>query len=80
MYRFSDFLRSSDPKVKKVAKTILLMHTGLDNVVKSKSSYLDSALRSERSKEDALIDILGQSKVMIDEVWADLEVKKHRRL
>ena len=66
MYQFKDLLNSKDSDVKYLAQKIVDMHKGLDNVVKSKETYLGNALHVE----DALLHIIGYLKVTVDDIWA----------
>lgn len=70
MYQFKDLLNSKDSDVKYLAQKIVDMHKGLDNVVKSKETYLGNALHVENNKEDALLYIIGYLKVTVDDIWA----------
>lgn len=81
MYQFKDLFNSSDSSERELAKKIQEMYKGLDSVVNSKSTYLDNALKTENSKQDALIDVIGFCKNIVDDTWKkyDVDNKRHIR-
>lgn len=81
MYQFKDLLNSSDSDERELAEKIQEMYKGLDLVVNSKSTYLDNALKTENSKQDALIDVIGFCKNIVDDTWKkyDVDNKRHIR-
>lgn len=81
MYQFKDLFNSSDSSERELAEKIQEMYKGLDSVVNSKSTYLDNALKTENSKQDALIDVIGFCKNIVDDTWKkyDVDNKRHIR-
>lgn len=75
-YNFNDLLKSSNSDVKYLAQELLTMHTALDNVVKSKSTYLGSALHTEKSQVDALLVAVGFFRNIVKDIWTKYDVNK----
>lgn len=70
-YNFDDFLVSGDRQIEFLSKKIMMVYKALDNVVDSKSSYLEQALLRESTDKDALLDVLSVCRSMIDEALRD---------
>mgnify|MGYP001199629482 CR=1 FL=1 len=80
MYDFNDLLKSTSAEERDLAERIKTMHKALDLVVNSKSTYLNSALSTEDSKVDALIDIVGYCKNVVDDIWKTYDVDNKRHI
>ena len=72
-YNFNDLLKSSNPDVKYLARELLSMHTALDDVVESKSTFLGSALHTE-SQIDALLATVGGIRNIVKDIWTKYDV------
>lgn len=77
-YDFDKLLKSDDEDVRFLSKRLLTLHKALDKVVNSKETYLGSALRTENSEVDALLDIFGYCQNMLNDVWEKYD-KDNRR-
>lgn len=77
-YDFKELLSSEDPDVKYLAKKLLTLDKALNKVVDSKETYLGSALHTEDTEKDALLDIFGFCQNVLNEVW-DKYDENHRR-
>ena len=80
LYDFDDLKNSSDPAERELSAQILTIYRALDSVVKGKSDYFAKALKTEDSKEEALIDIIGFCKNEVDEIWKKYDVDRNRHI
>lgn len=80
MYNFDELLNSDNAEERDLAEKIKIMHKALDQVVNSKSSYLNAALQTENSKADALIDVVGYCKNVVDGIWKTYDVDNERHI
>lgn len=79
-YDFKDLENSSKPAEREISAKILNIYRALDQVVKGESDFFATALRTEDTKEDALIDIVGFCKNEVEEVWQKYDVDKKRHI